>query len=90
MANCQWCEEPVRAGEHRDEHFQDQAMHIECGFRAVVGSVAHLLRRCSCCHPGSGLGDPPALSKREAAVAAYTLWLQITEWYGSEISCREE
>jgi hypothetical protein len=51
----------------------------------VVGGVAHVLRRCDSYKLGSHLGDPPGLTKREAALAAYGLWLQIRDWYGCHI-----
>lgn len=46
-------------------------------FRAVVGSVAHLQRTCSCYVEGSELNDPPGLSLREAAKAAWDLHLKL-------------
>jgi hypothetical protein len=45
-------------------------MHVECVYRAVAGSVAHIEQRCSCYVPGSTEGDPPGLTKRQAAKAA--------------------
>jgi hypothetical protein len=83
MPNCTHCEEPVLAGEQH-QAFQSEAMHQECGFRSTVGSVAHVLRRCHCFKLGSSLGDPPDLTKREAALAALTLWRQIEGWYGDD------
>jgi hypothetical protein len=43
----------------------DGRIHHECLIRAVVGSVGHQLRRCSCY--GGDEEDPPGLTKREAA-----------------------
>jgi hypothetical protein len=80
---CEWCGEPVLAGERNHVGFKD--MHVECGFRAVIGSVAHVLRRCSCYMSDSTLSDPPGLTKREAARAAHTLWLQVESWYGADV-----
>ena len=80
---CEWCDEVVLAAE-RDYAFV-QPMHRECGFRTSVGSVAHLLRRCNCYKLGSTLSDPPDLTKREAARAAYELFRQMTNWYGHGI-----
>jgi hypothetical protein len=79
--NCVWCEEPVLAGE-QDPAFHAQAMHVECGFRSMVGSVGHLLRRCHCFKLNSHLGDPPGLKKRDAACAALSLFRQMVAWYG--------
>lgn len=63
---CQWCGEEIRSDQpSRDGH------HVECLFRAVVGSVAHIERRCSCYVLGSTAGDPEWMSQREAAIAAY-------------------
>ena len=47
-----------------------QPHHCECALRAVVGSVAHVEGRCSCVDPSSEEGDPPGMTKREAARAA--------------------
>lgn len=80
--NCVYCDEPVAGGEQHD-HFPGQPMHIECGFRSLVGSVAHLLRRCSCFQLGSTMGDPPGMTKREAAKAALTLFQQMAGWFGT-------
>jgi hypothetical protein len=82
-ANCTFCDEPVLPGE---EHaaFGNEPMHHECGFRSIVGPVAHLLRRCHCYKLGSTLSDPPNLTKRQAALAAFALARQITQWYGEE------
>jgi hypothetical protein len=82
--NCAWCQEPVEMGEQAPA-FVTEAMHQECGFRSMVGSLAHVLRRCHCYKLGSDLGDPPGLTKREAALAALTLWRQIAAWYGDEV-----
>jgi hypothetical protein len=43
-------------------------------FRAVAGSVAHLERRCGCFVAGSTEGDPPGMTKRQAALAAWAYW----------------
>lgn len=85
--NCEWCDEPVLP---REQHpaFPEQAMHIECGVRSVVGSVGHLLRRCSC-RPTrwrhEALEDPPNLSKRDAARAAVNLMTQMVNWFGPKV-----
>lgn len=48
-------------------HGSEVRYHRECWVRAIVGSVAHLERRCSCFVPGSTETDPPDLTKRQAA-----------------------
>lgn len=48
--------------------------HAECNFRAIMGSVAHIEKRCSCFVPGSLEHDPPGLTCREAAKAAVVAW----------------
>jgi hypothetical protein len=77
---CSWCGEPITEDE-RNIGLNPTVMHRECQFRAVVGSVGHLLRRCSCSQPGVGLDDPPKLTKREAARASYDLFFQISAWF---------
>lgn len=79
--NCTHCDEPVLAGEQHPS-YPAEPMHLECGFRSIGGSVAHVLRRCHCFKLGSTLSDPPGLTKREAARAALALFRQIEDWYG--------
>lgn len=67
--NCAWCGERIADGE-QNAICANEAMHRECAFRAVVGSAAHIERRCSCYVLGSAEGDDPALTKRQAAAAA--------------------
>jgi hypothetical protein len=68
MPSCLYCDEPVGPNEqHPNFH---QSMHVECGFRSTVGSVAHVERRCGCYVPGSTENDPPGLTIRQAAKAA--------------------
>jgi hypothetical protein len=40
----------------------------------VIGSVAHIERRCGCYVSGSMEGDPPEATRREAARAALNAW----------------
>lgn len=47
------------------------AMHRECMFRLVVGSVGHQLELCYC--HGGDMEDPPGISLREAARMALEL-----------------
>lgn len=68
--NCAWCDEPVLEGE---QSIANAPMHRECLVRSIVGSAAHLMRKCSCYIPGATDGDDPKLTKREAAAAACVL-----------------
>jgi hypothetical protein len=43
----------------------------------VVGSVAHLERRCSCYVPGATEGDPDGLTRRAAAEAAVQAFMRL-------------
>lgn len=63
---CRWCDEPVLSGE-QDSHFPNDPLHLECAARSVLGPLAHLHRRCSCWGGDAGEGDPPGLTKRQAA-----------------------
>jgi hypothetical protein len=64
--NCVWCEEPIAPGELSNL----RNAHRECALRMIRGSAAHIERRCGCFVEGSREGDPPGMSKREAAKAA--------------------
>jgi hypothetical protein len=48
--------------------------HVECNFRAIMGSVAHIERRCGCFVAGSTETDPDGMTCREAARAAVRAW----------------
>jgi hypothetical protein len=65
---CGFCEEPIEAGE-RGRGF-GTPLHRESQIRLVVGSVAHIERRCGCYLAGSSETDPPHMTLREAARAA--------------------
>jgi hypothetical protein len=65
---CKWCGEMV--GEKEEALENNAGMHAACFIRALCGSVAHVMKRCSCYVPGSSDLDPPGLSKRKAAVAS--------------------
>jgi hypothetical protein len=70
---CSHCEERIEAGD--SGYYQaegDYAFHEACYLRGMVGSVGHQLGTCSC--HGGGDGDPPGMSKREAARAAFQLF----------------
>ena len=70
---CEWCKEPVLPGERNPVGPGD--WHAECIFRAVCGSLAHVEHRCGCYVPGSKDTDPPGLTIRQAARAAFCAWL---------------
>lgn len=73
-ALCGWCSERIAEGDNGVLMLPaipgtglPQAYHRECFRRAMLGSIAHLERRCSCSVPGATETDPPGISKREAA-----------------------
>lgn len=51
--------------------------HRNCHMRQCIGSVAHVEKRCGCYVEGSVEGDPPGMSRREAANAAVAAWKKI-------------
>lgn len=71
-ANCLWCGEPVLEGEQTDAI--SEPAHRECFTRMICGSIAHIEKRCSCFVPGSTESDPPELTRRESARAAWQRW----------------
>jgi hypothetical protein len=70
-SRCNWCDEKV---EKLDPRVPEglQPMHYECSARSLLGSVAHQKGECSC-YGGSG-EDDPALTKRQAALAALVFY----------------
>jgi hypothetical protein len=78
-AICMWCDEEILLGEG---HERIPAMHHECGVRALLGSVAHLEKRCGCYHPSDpgrrGAIDDPKITKRMSARAVIA-WLAVHE-----------
>jgi hypothetical protein len=79
MRTCVWCTEPIEAGERCWRFANGPLAHRVCALRQVIGSVAHLERRCSCYVPGADEGDPEGLTRREAAGAAVTAWMRQEE-----------
>jgi hypothetical protein len=72
---CQWCEEPIEEPVHPSAF--GTGMHPECAYRSACGSIAHLMRRCSCYVPGAEEGDPPGMTKREAALEVFEFALRL-------------
>ena len=75
-AICLWCDEPITADDsgigvpHFDGDSADiRYHHVECWMRSVLGSVGHQLKLCSCY--GGPYEDPPTMTRREAARAAW-------------------
>ena len=62
---CRWCEEMVKIGDLM--HTLLPGYHYACALRTMLGSIAHLRGTCSCYSEGSTDGDPPDLTKRQAA-----------------------
>lgn len=86
-ALCQWCEEAIgerQAGfliPHPGGGFdrsREMPWHRECFIRSIVGSVGHQMRVCSCY--GGHAEDPEGLTKREAALAAFTIFENRQNW----------
>jgi hypothetical protein len=48
--------------------------HRNCFLRQIIGSVAHVERRCSCFVANAGEGDPIGMTPRQAADAAVAAW----------------
>lgn len=72
---CARCGEDFLAEEFVQFMPPETYWHRECAMRSIVGSVGHQKRECSC-YGGVGDGDPPGLSAREAARAAYEYYLE--------------
>jgi hypothetical protein len=71
--SCGFCGEPVEPGE-QNPNIVSADLHDDCAIRMVIGSVAHLEKRCSCFIPDSDANDPPGMTLREAAHAAVALY----------------
>lgn len=71
---CSYCEEPIKEG---DRGFtipiagsdSEAPYHHPCFIRTIIGSVGHQQKKCSCY--GGTEEDPPDMTKREAALAAF-------------------
>lgn len=74
---CGWCEEPIEADDRgvlrpfvEAERSGLRPLHRECDARSVIGGINHMRGDCTCCG-GSEPPDPPELTRRDAAAAAY-------------------
>jgi hypothetical protein len=65
---CAYCEEEIMPGDLLSDMMQPT--HANCALRMVIGSVAHVEKRCSCYITAAHETDPPGMTKREAADAA--------------------
>jgi hypothetical protein len=75
---CQWCEEPIEADDSGWGATRRGAwMHVECFMRMMLGSVGHQLRVCMC--HGGPYEDPPEMTRRDAARAAWENFNAIKE-----------
>lgn len=70
MTACFYCDEAVLATD-LSETVGGRTVHVECAARAVIGSLAHLMRRCTCYGGTASDADEPTISRREAAKRAY-------------------
>lgn len=77
--DCAFCEEPIEIGDrgctipHLGEGgVAEKPYHFECHMRVAVGSLGHLRGRCSCY--GGTEHDPPGMTLRQAARAAFHFW----------------
>jgi len=83
---CVYCKEPLEAGDLVlpvnmviDGVAEQRLEHRNCGLRRMIGSVAHVQKRCSCYIEGATETDPPELTKRQAADLAVELWEALPE-----------
>lgn len=74
---CLWCSEAILPTDIPADVFSISDHHYECSARMILGSVAHIQRRCSCFVPGSTEGDPPGMTRREAARCALATYRRI-------------
>ena len=75
MPACFWCKEEVLPGEESPLPLNGRRgeAHRECMVRSIAGSVGHQAGRCSCF--GGEEEDPPGMTVREAARAAYQMFM---------------
>lgn len=75
---CRFCDEPVRPNDEQTKFANGEPAHMECFFRQVTGSVAHIQKRCNCFIPGSDESDPEGMTRRQAARAAVDTYKAVT------------
>lgn len=80
---CMYCQEVIVEGDLGIQFLTGYVQHRECGFRAVIGSVAHLEGRCSCFVDESHEGDPEGMTLREGALAAWQ-WAVEHDWFANQ------
>jgi len=83
--DCFFCEEPIEEWDALYRFADGLATHRNCFLRQVVGSVAHQMQTCSCYVKGSTLGDPPGMTKRQAADAAVGMWERMEKEQTAEV-----
>ena len=83
---CLWCTEPIEDGDSGviQPYLAEVgrpptlvAQHRNCFLRSVLGSVGHLNGQCSC--SGGNHGDPPGMTRRQAADVAAEAWLALRD-----------
>jgi hypothetical protein len=70
---CKGCGESITVGDAGTFDRDGRVIHYECHLRTIIGSVGHQHRRCTCY--GGNEGDPPGMTRRDAAVAAVAAWI---------------
>lgn len=74
--NCEYCSEPLLPGDQVSRIVVNgRPMHHECGARILLGTLAHVEGRCGCYVPGADEGDPPGMTRRQAATATLAAYL---------------
>jgi hypothetical protein len=71
---CTHCQEAIGPNDSGVKYCEHEFAHRNCHLRQVLGSVAHIERRCGCYVKGSEEDDPPGLTRRQAADAAVAAW----------------
>ncbi len=70
---CPYCWEEIRPGDTVHE-VGGRGYHHECACRLAAGPLGHVWGLCSC--HGGNIGDPIAMTRREAARAALKAFRQ--------------
>jgi hypothetical protein len=70
---CSYCEEPILFLRESFDVIGTETgpalVHVECLFRTIAGSAAHILMECRCY--GGTCGDPEGMSRRDSAILAF-------------------